>query len=84
MEVRVRRLSIFLILLGRRPKHNIGVSLLAQRVRVVLLLWEIRVGESVAVCLSRPLDHRLRLGVILEVNVGLFVGRIITRSMLLL
>jgi hypothetical protein len=84
MAVRVRRLLIFLMLLGRQPKHNIGASLRAQRVRVVRLLWGIRVGESVAVCLSRPLGHRLRLGAILEVNVGLFVGRIITQSMRLL
>jgi hypothetical protein len=80
----VRRLLIFLMLLGRRPKHNIGASSRAQRVRVVLLLLGIRVGESVTVCLSRLLGRRLRLGAILEVIVGLFVERIITQSMRLL
>jgi hypothetical protein len=77
----VRRILIFSMGLERRPRHKIGAYLYAQRVRVVPLMKGIRVGESVAVCLSRLLSHRLRLGEILEVNVGLFVRRIIMRSM---
>jgi len=77
----VRRISIFSMVLERRPRDKIGVYLRAQRVQVVLFLKGIRVGGSVAVCLSRLLSHRLRLGDILEVNVVPFVRPIIMRNM---